>query len=223
MKKGCIFDLDGTLVNSLVDLAMATNEVLRIHQLPTHDISAYNQFVGNGVKKLIERALPQDRLDLMEECLNEFYQIYDEHCLDHTIPYQGIKELIQLLKEENMQLSVVTNKPHYLAVKIVENLFPNTFTTILGQQDLYPTKPHPESTFIALISMKISKDECYFIGDSNVDIQTGYEAEMETIGVCWGFRGRKELENEGATYVVDKPSEIKEIIDESRNEFLSGR
>lgn len=223
MKKGCIFDLDGTLVNSLVDLGMSTNKVLKNHDLPTYDLSAYNQFVGNGVKKLIERALPKDRLDLLDECLCEFYQIYDEHCLDNTIPYDGIKELIQTLKEENIQLSVVTNKPHHLAVKIVEHLFPNTFTSILGQQDLYPTKPHPESTFIALMSMRLSKEDCYFIGDSNVDIQTGYQAEMDTIGVSWGFRGREELEKEGATYVVDNPYEIKEIIDENRYQFLSSR
>lgn len=223
MKKGCIFDLDGTLVNSLTDLALSTNEVLKMHGLPIHDISAYNQFVGNGVKKLIERALPKEHIDLLDECLEEFYQIYDEHCLDHTKPYDGMEELIHTLKKEGIQLSVVTNKPHHLAVKIVEKLFPDTFTAILGQQDLYPIKPHPESTFIALMSMRLSKDECYFIGDSNVDIQTGYQAEMDSIGVCWGFRGRDELEKEGATYVVDVPCEIKEIIDEDRNEFLSSR
>lgn len=223
MKKGCIFDLDGTLVNSLMDLALSTNKVLKMHDLPTHEISEYNQFVGNGVKRLMERALPQDRLDLLEECLNDFYKIYDEHCLDHTKPYEGMSELIQYLKEEGIKLSVVTNKPHYLAVKIAEKLYPDTFISILGQQDLYPTKPHPESTFIALMEMRLSKDECYFIGDSNVDIQTGYQADMDTIGVSWGFRGRKELEKEGATYVVDDPKEIKEIIDENRNEFLSSR
>lgn len=223
MKKGCIFDLDGTLVNSLMDLAMSTNQVLKMHDLPTHDISEYNQFVGNGVKKLIERALPKEQIDLLEECLDEFYTLYDEHCLDYTQPYEGVKELIQALKDEGIKLSVVTNKPHHLAVKIVENLFPDTFESILGQQDLYPTKPHPESTFIALMGMKLRKEECYFIGDSNVDIQTGYQAEMDTIGVSWGFRGREELEKEEATYVVDKPYEIKEIIDEDRNKFLSSR
>lgn len=223
MKDGCIFDLDGTLVDSLMDLALSTNEVLRMHNLPTHDISAYNQFVGNGVRKLMERALPEDRLDLLDECLEEFHQYYDEHCLDHTKPYPGMLELIQSLKDEDIKLSVVTNKPHHLAVKIVEELFPDTFVSILGQQDFYPIKPHPESTFMALMAMKLSKDDCYFIGDSNVDIQTGSNADMDTIGVCWGFRGREELTKEGATYVVDDPCEIKEIIDEDRNQYLSSR
>ncbi len=222
MKKGCLFDLDGTLVDSLTDLALSVNEVLKLHHLPTYAISEYNQLVGNGVKKLIERALPADKQYLLEECLEEFQKIYEEHCLDHTKPYKGMKELLDVLKDDGIQLAVVTNKPHHLAIKIVENLFPNVFTTILGQQDLYPIKPHPESTFIALMSMKLRKEECFFIGDSNVDIQTGYQADMDTIGVSWGFRGREELEAEGATYVVDYPHEIKEIIDENRSQFLFG-
>lgn len=212
MKKGCIFDLDGTLVNSLEDLALSTNEVLKKHSLPTHDLSCYNKFVGNGVKKLMERALGHDHLDILDECLNDFQNIYNDHCLDHTKPYDGIVELIHTLQNNDVQLAVVTNKPHHLAVKIVEHLFPNTFVAIYGDQDLYPTKPNPQSTYLALMSMRLSKDDCCFIGDSNVDIQTGIQAEMETVGVSWGFRGRQELENEGATYVVDHPLEIKEII-----------
>lgn len=223
MKKGCLFDLDGTLVDSLMDLALSTNEVLKMHHLPIHDISAYNQFVGNGVRKLMERALPQDRQDLLEECLADFQIVYDEHCLDHTLPYPGIKELIEDFKNQGIKMSVVTNKPHHLAVKIVETLFPDTFITILGQQDLYPIKPHPQSTFMALMSMRMSKENCFFIGDSNVDIQTGYEAGMDTIGVSWGFRGREELLHEGATYVVDEPQQIKEIFDEYRDKYLSSR
>lgn len=212
MKKGCLFDLDGTLVNSLEDLAMSTNIVLKNHHLPEHDISEYNQFVGNGVRKLMERALGEKHIDRIEECLSEFQSIYQEHCLDHTHPYPGIKDLISTLHQAGIQLAVVTNKPHHIAVKIVEELFPNMFISIMGQQDLYPIKPHPESVFLALMAMGLSKNDCYFIGDSNVDIDTGYNADMETIGVCWGFRGRKELEEAGADFVVENAEEIKEII-----------
>lgn len=213
MKRGCLFDLDGTLVNSLTDLAMSTNRVLQAHQLPTHDISAYNQFVGNGVRKLMERALGEHQ-ELLEECLKEFYIDYDEHCLDHTFAYEGIEELIQTLVQHDIKLAVVTNKPHHLAVKIVEKRFPNTFISILGQQDLYPTKPNPESTHLALMAMKLGKNDCYYIGDSNVDIETANNADMESIGVVWGFRGRKELEEAGATYVVDAPKDIWRILNE---------
>lgn len=208
MKKGCLFDLDGTLVDSLTDLALSTNEVLQKHHLPIHDLSDYNQFVGNGVKKLMERALGDDHLDILDECLEDFHKIYDEHCLDHTKPYPGMYELIQKLTDQGIQLAVVTNKPHYLAIRIVEHCFPDCFQTILGQQNIYPVKPSPESTCIALMNLRLSHHDCYFIGDSNVDMDTGYNADIETIGVTWGFRGRQELEDAGATYVADTPEEI---------------
>lgn len=218
MKKGCLFDLDGTLVNSIEDLAFSTNEVLKKHHCPTYEVSDYNFMVGNGIRKLIERALPSDQQDLLDECLKEFYTIYSQHCLDHTVPYPGIVQLIDDLRQEGVQLAVVTNKPHHLAIKIVEHLFPSQFVAIYGQQDLYPVKPAPDSSLLALMTMRLRKEECFFIGDSNVDIETGYQLEMDTIGVSWGFRGRKELEDEGATYVVDHPSMIMSIINENRDE-----
>lgn len=216
MKKGCLFDLDGTLVDSLTDLALSTNRVLQLHQLPTHDISQYNHFVGNGVRNLMKRALGNEHLDILDQCLEEFYSDYNEHCLDNTRPYLGITDLLDVLHKEGISVSVVTNKPHHLAVKIVEHLFPNTFISVLGQQDAYPIKPHPESSYLALMAMKLSKDDCYFIGDSDVDIETGYQADIDTIGVSWGFRGRTELEEANATYVVDKPMDIWRILNENR-------
>lgn len=212
MKKGCLFDLDGTLVNSLTDLAISTNKVLEAHHLPTHELSKYNQFVGNGVKKLIERALGQEHIDILDECLEEFHQVYEVHCLDQTKPYPGIYELIQELHQSGIQLGVITNKPHYLAVRIVEHYFPGCFTSIIGQQQIYPIKPNPESTCIALMNLKVSHQDCYFIGDSQVDIDTGYNADIETIGVTWGFRGRQELEKAGATYIVDSADELRKVI-----------
>lgn len=212
MKKGCIFDLDGTLVNSIEDLALSTNIVLKNHHLPIHDISEYNYFVGNGVKKLIERALGSEHFNLLDECLEEFQDVYQYHCLDHTTPYPGVKDLVDELYQKGFQLAVVTNKPHHLAIKIVDALFPDRFVAVYGQQDLYPTKPNPESVFYALMNMGMSKNDCYFIGDSDVDIDTGYNAEMETIGVSWGFRGRQELEKAGADHVVDEAKQIKEIV-----------
>ncbi|MEG0276704.1 MAG: HAD-IA family hydrolase [Coprobacillus sp.] len=216
MKKGCLFDLDGTLVDSLLDLANAVNNVLTKHHLPVHETQLYNHYVGNGVKKLVERALGEYDNSLLNECLKDFYTYYDEHCLDYTDAYIGMKELIHDLKAEGYLLGVVTNKPHHLAIRIVETLFPDMFEVVLGQQDLYPTKPSPESTHLALMTMKLGKDECVFIGDSNVDIQTAINVDMDSIGVCWGFRTREELENSGATYIVTMPSEIKELLDENR-------
>lgn len=218
MRKGCLFDLDGTLVNSLTDLALSTNEVLRNHQLPQHDISKYNHFVGNGIQKLMERALGQEHLDILDECLREFQVVYARRYLDHTQPYEGIMELIETLYDQGIKLSVVTNKPHDMAIQIVEHLFPNRFVSILGQQDAYPIKPNPESVHFALMAMKLRRQDCYFIGDSDVDIETGYRADMKTIGVSWGFRGRLELEEAGADYVVDEAMEIWRIINENWGE-----
>lgn len=215
MKRGCIFDLDGTLVNSLEDLGLSVNQVMKNHGFPIHEMDVYNYFVGNGVKKLVERSLPQDHLDMLDQCLEEFHSIYENHFLDHTQPYEGITELVSALYQKGIKLAVVTNKPHLIANKIVETLFPHMFTIILGQQDSYPIKPHPQSTQIALQKMGLTQQECFFVGDSDVDILTGQNAHIDTIGVCWGFRGREELQNQGATYVVDKAMEIKEIIDEN--------
>lgn len=211
MKYGCIFDLDGTLVNSLMDLGLSVNKVLENHYLPTYSIEEYNFMVGNGVRKLMERALKQHS-DMLEECLKEFYEIYEENCLENTLPYEGIKELIERLKAKDMKLAVVTNKPHHLAVKIVETLFPDTFDAIYGQQDFYPVKPSPESTMYALMAMRLSKEDCLFIGDSNVDIETAINTDMESAGVCWGFRGEQELIEAGADYICYNPDDIERVL-----------
>ncbi len=217
MIKGCIFDLDGTLANTLLDLAYTTNEILKMHDLPVHEISKYNLFVGNGVRKLMMRALGEDHIDLLDVCLDEFYHLYDQHLLDNTIAYPGIDELINKLYHDGILLSVVTNKPHDNAVKLTEHLFPNKFISIYGNQDLYPVKPNPFSLNLALNDMQLKASECIFIGDSNVDVETAKNGYMKCIGVAWGFRGRKELAAAGADYVVDTASEIAEIIDEYRN------
>ncbi len=217
MIKGCIFDLDGTLANTLLDLGYSANKVLEMHHLPTHDISRYNLFVGNGVKKLMERALGEQHLDILDECLIEFYNIYDQHLLDHTVAYDGVKELVDELYDKGILLSVVTNKPHHNAVQLTEYLFPHKFVSIYGNQEIYPVKPCPDSLYLALKDMHLSVDDCIFIGDSNVDVKTAENAHMPCIGVSWGFRGREELEAAGADYVVDKTYEIASIIDEYRN------
>ena len=217
MIKGCIFDLDGTLVDSLQDLASSTNEVLNKRGYPIHDITVYNYFVGNGVRKLVERALPQDKKNETDECLKEFYEVYERRCLEYTYCYDGINELLKFLKDNDIKLAVVTNKPHHLAVKICNHYFKDMFIDVIGNNDEFPLKPDPMSTLYVLNKFNVSLDQCAFIGDSNVDIYTGLNAKMMTIGVTWGFRTYEELKTAGATYVVTKPHEIKEIIDENRN------
>lgn len=213
MIKGCIFDLDGTIVDSLEDLCEATNYALSLNGLPAKPLENYNHYVGDGVRKLVERAL-EDHQELLEPCLKEFYDYYSKHCFDKTKTYPGIKTLIQELNNENYQLSVVTNKPHMIAKKIVTALFPQCFVSVYGNQPLYPTKPDPRSTLLALQDMGIEKEECVFIGDSNVDIRTGCNAHMKTIGCLWGFRDEKELQEAGASAIAHEAKEIRRIIDD---------
>ena len=217
MIKGCIFDLDGTLVDSLEDLANSTNEVLSFYGYPTHELDLYNYFVGNGVRKLVERSLPEDKKDQTDECLNQFYEVYNRRCLECTYVFEGIVTLLKYLKSKGLYLAVVTNKPDYLAKKICDHYFKDIFVDVIGNREDFPLKPDPTSTLSLISCLNLSKDECLFIGDSNVDIYTGQNAKMKSVGVTWGFRTRDELVEAGASYVVDFPSEIKEIIDESWN------
>ncbi len=161
--------------------------------LAPHPIENYKQYVGNGVLKLVERALGEDHQDLFDQCLQEFMDYYKDHCFDYTAPYPGIKELVEDLHKEGIKLACVTNKPHTVAEVIVPKLFGDCFITTYGGCADYPKKPDITSLNLALNDIGLTKDECVFIGDSNVDIETGINASMKTIGCDWGFRGEAEL------------------------------
>lgn len=207
-----IFDLDGTLVDSLEDLAYTTNQLLEEDRLPLHDLDEYKLFVGNGVDKLIERALPENKKNEVKAYRKRFDNYYKDNCLKHTKPYPQMKELIELLYQKGYKMAVVTNKPKVNAVKIVNTLFPDRFSYVFGNTPYQPKKPHPCLTQLAMQLLDASKNEVLFIGDSNVDIETAKNSKVKSIGCSWGFRGRKELEDAGADYVVDSPMEIMEIL-----------
>ena len=209
-----IFDLDGTLVDSIEDLEQATNHFLKEDHLPLHDIEDYRLFVGNGVDKLIERALPDERKHLVKEYRQRFDLYYQEHCLDQTKPYLHMKELIDTLFKEGYKMAVVTNKPKANAVTIVNTLFPGRFSYVFGNTPYQPKKPHPCLTQLAMQLLDSRKEETLYIGDSHVDIETAKNAKLKSVGCTWGFRGREELENAGATYIVDDPLDILKLLDE---------
>lgn len=205
-----IFDLDGTLVDSIEDLSEATNKAMSSLQRPTYPLETYRHFVGNGVKKLIERALGDEHLDLYPSARAIFDHYYQDHCLDHTFIYDGLKDMIIRLKAMGCHFAVVTNKPHHLAKKIVSHLFgDDIFVSIIGQQEGYPLKPNPY--FVLDIMKQWGKDAVY-IGDSDVDIYTGINANIQTIGVLWGNRSQKELEEAGATYIVNDSNELEVVL-----------
>lgn len=221
MIKAVLFDLDGTLVNSLFDLATSTNYALEQMGFKTHSNDEYCYFVGNGMKKLIERALPSDKTDeeTFNKCFDIFYSHYKEHFYDKTIAYEGIEDLLIKLNQKEIMLSVISNKQHEMAVTVVEKILPKVkFHTVSGKQEDYPAKPDNQLTKKIIADMGVEPAECLFIGDSNVDMQTALNSGCKSVGVLWGFRTEEELVNSGAVHIVSKASEIYDII-EAENEF----
>lgn len=207
-----IFDLDGTIADTIEDLADAVNYGLRKLGCPEHDINSYKQFVGNGAMKLCIRALPEGKKDMSEKLLDLFHEYYDIHYLDKTKLYDGIKDTLDVLAANGVTLAVATNKPQDAARKIVEKLLPDVdFIKVLGGCDERPKKP--DSTVINEILNGLSEDNTvYMIGDSNVDIQTAKNCGILSIGCVWGFRGRTELEAAGADFIAEKAEDITKII-----------
>lgn len=211
MKKLIIFDLDGTLVNSVADLGNACNYALQAMGFPTHSKSAYNIMVGNGISKLIERALPEDgrRPQTVEAVRKRFVEYYNEHLWDETTVYPGIRELLENLGEYGIRPAVASNKYQEATTRIIEHFFPNIpWTAVMGQRQDVPLKPDPTIVFNILAEFPTPKSEVLYVGDSAIDMETGYRACVDRIGVTWGFRTRKELHGAHADAVVNLPEEI---------------
>ncbi|MGI6279567.1 MAG: HAD family hydrolase [Acutalibacteraceae bacterium] len=214
MIKAVLFDLDGTLINSLDDLADSANYVLNRSGYPTHGTEKYKYFVGNGIPKLIERILPEDKRtnDIKLKLLNDFLNRYRLHCMDKTRPYEGMTELIKRLKNDGYHLAVVTNKAHEMAVKITEKFFYGSFSVICGKQDGFPAKPDPQLTLKIIEDLGLAPKDCAFVGDSGVDVLTAKNAGCISIGALWGFRTRQELIDSGADFLAETPLEIFDIL-----------
>lgn len=210
-KKLVIFDLDGTLADTLEDLADAVNYGLEKLGYPVQKLENYKRFVGNGVLKLCERALPDDKKFDTAKLHSLFEEFYRVHYLDKTREYDGISKLLKKLAENGSDIAVATNKPQNFAREIVSKLFKDIcFIKVLGGCSDRAKKPSPE-IINEIISGDIY-DEIYMIGDSDVDIITAKNAGIKSIGCLWGFRGKEELENSGADYIVEHASEILDII-----------
>ncbi|MEJ2544657.1 MAG: HAD family hydrolase [Calditrichaceae bacterium] len=214
--KGIIFDLDGTLVNSLEDIADSMNAVLQKFKYPTHDVQIYKQFVGHGIRNLIVRALPEKSRDMdnIERCQNLMIDIYRENCLNKTRPYEGIKELLDELVSRRIKLAVLSNKTDEFTKHIVPSLLPNwKFEAVIGLSNEAHKKPNP------LIALQISKnfnlnpDEIVYVGDSAVDMQTADNAGMYAVGVLWGFQGKDEILSNGAKELLNHPLDLLKIFE----------
>lgn len=215
MKKLVIFDLDGTLLNTIADLAHSTNHALNKLGYPTHEIEKYNFMVGNGIDKLFERALPEGEKS-KENVLRvrkEFVPYYDVHNADDSRPYPGIPELLSYLQDAGFQIAVASNKYQAATQKLIGHYFPEIhFTAVFGQREGIKVKPDPTVVFDILEIAKVTKEEVLYVGDSGVDMQTAANAGVTACGVTWGFRPRAELEEFSPQYIVDTAEEIKCLI-----------
>ena len=215
MKKLVIFDLDGTLLDTIADLAVATNHALKQLGYPTHKTEVIRTFVGNGINKLLERALPANERteENVMRMRTHFIPYYDAHNADLSAPYPGIVSLLEALQEKGLQLAVASNKYQEATAKLVEQYFPTiSFIEVLGQRDGIAVKPDPIIVFDILKKTDVSKEEVLYVGDSGVDMQTAQNAGVDAVAVTWGFRPRTELESFQPKGLIDKAEELLEFV-----------
>lgn len=214
--KACIFDLDGTLTDTLESLVFSVNASLNEMGLPSISDEQCRTFVGNGARYLMERALKaagDEDASRIEEGMQVYGRIFNENCTYHVVPYEGIVTMLREMKTQGMQLAVLSNKPHKQTVNVVETVFgKDMFACIQGQCDTMKRKPEPEGVFYILDKLGVSKEDCLYVGDSEVDVQTGNNAGLKNISVTWGFRSRELLELAGAEYVIDRPEELLQFV-----------
>lgn len=216
MYRACIFDLDGTLTDTLESLTYSVNTTLRILGLSQITEEQCKAFVGSGARKLIERSLKaagDSELIHIEKAMEVYGQIFKENCTYQVAPYEGIADMLETLKGLGVKLAVLSNKPHEQTQDVVTTFFGNnTFTCVWGQQEGIPRKPDPTAVFMIAEDLSVAVDECLYIGDSDIDMKTGSAAGVTTIGVSWGFRSKKVLKENGAIHIVDKAEEIISIV-----------
>ena len=209
MYKTYIFDLDGTLLNTLGDLAASTNYALRQYGMPEHTIDDVRRFVGNGVGKLIERAIPEGLANPQyEDVLATFRKHYMLHSLDTTAPYPGIESLLHSLRSHGCNVAVVSNKFYNATVELCRHFFADAVEVAIGERENIRRKPAPDTVFEAMRQLGVSGEDTVYVGDSDVDVATARNSGIPCISVLWGFRDRDFLIEHGATTFVNTPEDI---------------
>jgi phosphoglycolate phosphatase len=211
MKTLVIFDLDGTLLNTIEDLGNATNHALQSLGFPVHRIDSYNRMVGNGVTKLLERALPEDArsIRVIEAMRSRFTEYYDQHLSDFTTIYPGVKDLLDELAGRGINIAVASNKYQSAVTKLVDTYFGDLkWASVAGHREGVPTKPDPSVVFGILNDCPTPKANVLYVGDSGIDMETASRACVESVGVTWGFRPRQDLVDHYANHIVSNPDDI---------------
>ena len=216
MKKLVIFDLDGTLLNTIEDLGQAANYALERNGYATHSMASYPYFVGNGVRRLMTRVLPEDARDdeTVDRVLADFMEYYNEHCTDYTKHYSGMPELLQDLQDKKVSIAVASNKYQHAVDKIISHYFPKVdFVAIEGHREGVNVKPDPSVLFAILSQAKVAKAETLYVGDSGVDMEAARRAGVDSVGVTWGFRSKKELVEYHADVIVNNHIDILDVVE----------
>ncbi len=211
--KLAIFDMDGTILNTLEDLADSMNYALVQHDMPQRTIDEVRRFVGNGIRKLVERAVPTGtEAAQVDEVFETFTVYYKEHCAIKTRPYEGIPEVLKQLRDMGVKTAVVSNKADFAVQSLCEDYFPGLFDFAVGDKEGQRRKPAPDSVNAVLDKFGMDKSQAVYIGDSDVDYETSQNADMDVIMVGWGFRDEEFILSKGAEFVIHKPDEIVEYI-----------
>lgn len=210
-----IFDLDGTLLNTIGDLATACDHMLALRGLPQHTYEEYCSFVGNGIMRLVERALPEElrTAEYVAEARKDFVDFYIEHIDHKTVPYEGMVELLGDLQRDGARLAVASNKFQAGTEKLIRKFFPEIdFVEICGNREGVPLKPDTALVDMIIAKAGVERKACTMVGDSGVDMQTAHNAGIRSVGVSWGFRSRKELEQLAPDAIADNIKELREIL-----------
>ncbi|MDE6763482.1 MAG: HAD family hydrolase [Oscillospiraceae bacterium] len=212
--KTIIFDLDGTLLDTLADLSDSANYTMDKMGYPTYPLESYRYFVGNGVPKLLERCLPEDKRtdENIQAARTIFADYYNVHFADKTKPYEGIFELLECLGKSGVKMAVASNKSDEFTVSLAKRFFGNAFDMVQGGKADVPKKPAPDIVYGIMDSLGAVPENTYFAGDSNVDMYTAKNAGIKAIGCLWGFRTKEELLEGGADFLAEKSSDIYDII-----------
>ncbi len=213
--KGVVFDLDGTLLDTLDDLADSVNCVLADQDMPTHPVDAYRHFVGNGAAMLMQRALPADRQnsDTLEVCLSSFREVYTQHWRNKTKPYDGILEMLETLGKRRFKLGVLSNKPDFFTKLCVTEFLPDVpFDIVLGHREGVAPKPDPAGAQEVSECLDILPQAFLYLGDSGIDMQTARDAAMFAVGALWGFRTADELKVHGAQALIEHPMDLLDLL-----------
>lgn len=214
MKHAVIFDLDGTLLNTLGDLRAATNHALEVRGLPPHSMEEIRQFIGNGIRLLICRAMPEGTPETeIDAALDDFKAYYAAHIHDRTVPYDGIPQLLTALRKRGIKVAVLSNKIDSASQQLIEYFFPGKTDVVFGEHVGVPRKPDPTSCRMVMQQLGVQPEQVLYVGDSGTDMQTAKNAGLYAVGVTWGFRSKEVLLEYGADILVHRPEQILQILD----------